>query len=75
MILLLALTSIRSLNHKTLKNADNKTPQVFKITSVKTWKRDNMRIHIGLKRGLYQNESIDSVAEFFTHFDLPVKPD
>ena len=68
-----ALIGVRSLNHKTLTNADGKTPQVFSITSVKTWKRDNMRFHLGLKRGLYQYESIDSVDDFFNHFDLPVK--
>lgn len=57
------------LEHKTLKNSDQ-TPQRFKITSLKTWKRDQSRLRIGLKRGLYQNESIDSMFEFFTHFNL-----
>lgn len=65
------LIGVRSLQHKTLTNADGKTPQTFAITSVKTWKRDPNRIHIGLKRGLYQYESIDSIDEFFTHFNLP----
>jgi len=57
------------LEHKNLKNSDG-TPQRFKITSLKTWKKDRMRVRIGLKRGLYQNESIDSMAEFFQHFNL-----
>lgn len=64
------LNGMRELKHKTLKNA-NGTPQTFRLNGqVKTWKRDNMRIHIPLKRGMYQHESIDSVAEFFLHFDI-----
>ena len=58
------------LEHKTLKNADG-TPQRFRITSLKTWKKDRSRLHIGLKRGMYQYESIDSMYEFFLHFNLP----
>lgn len=58
------------LEHKTLKNADG-TPQRFTITSLKTWKKDRNRLRIGLKRGLYQYESIDSMFEFFQHFNLP----
>jgi hypothetical protein len=68
------LIGVRTLEHRMLKNADGKTPQRFAVTSVKTWKRDRMRIHIGLKRGLYQNESIDSIDEFFQHFDIPGMP-
>ena len=64
------LIGVSTLAHRTLKNADGKTPQRFAITSVKTWKRDLTRIHIGLKRGFYQYESIDSVEEFFTHFSI-----
>jgi len=60
----------QTLEHKTLKNADGKTPQRFTITSLKTWKKDRTRLRIGLKRGLYQFESIDSMAEFFQHFNL-----
>lgn len=63
------LIGVRTLEHLWLTNAD-KTPQRFAITSVKTWKRDLNRVHIGLKRGLYQYESIDSVEEFFTHFSI-----
>lgn len=64
------LIGVRSLQHVNLTNADGKTPQTFTITSVKTWKHDNSRIRIGLKRGLYQYETIDSVAEFFQHFTI-----
>lgn len=44
-----------TLQHDTLKNADGKTPMVFKVTGqVKTWKRDPERIKVPLKRGLYE---------------------
>ncbi len=69
--LAIMLITVKVLEHKSATNADKKTPQRFTITSVKTWKKDNMRIHIGLKRGQYQNESIDSLSEFFLHFNLP----
>ena len=58
------------LEHVSLKNADG-TPQRFKITALQIWKRDRNRLHIGLKRGMYQYESIDSIDEFFQHFTLP----
>lgn len=64
------LIGVRTLQHKTLKNADGKTPQLFKITTVKTWKRNPDRLHIGLKRGLYQYEKIESVDEFLRHFNI-----
>ena len=57
------------LEHKYLKNADG-TLQRFTITSLKTWKKDRMRVHIGLKRGMYQYESLDSMFEFLQHFNL-----
>jgi len=55
------------LNHSDAKpNADN-TPARFKVTSVKTWKRDNQRIEIRVQRGLYEyyrwNESSFDYAE------------
>ncbi len=62
------LTSVRVLNHDTLKNADD-TAQRFTINGmIKTFKRDPMRIYIPLKRGLYQYEKIESVQEFMQHF-------
>lgn len=64
------LIGVRSLQHVRLTNADKKTPQIFSITSVKTWKRDRNRIKIGLKRGLYQFDTIESVDEFFQHFSV-----
>jgi hypothetical protein len=39
------------LHHVSNKNADG-TPQRWKITSIKTWKRQPQRIEIGLKYGL-----------------------
>lgn len=68
--LALNLVGVRELKHKSLTHADGKTPQSFKITSVKTWKRDLSRIRIGLKRGLYQYETIESVDEFMKHFNI-----
>ena len=52
--------------HKEYKNADG-TPQRWKVTSVKNWKRNPLRIQIGLKRGIYQFEKIDEsyLDEFF----------
>ncbi len=41
--------------HKTLTNADGKTPMCFKVNgNPKVWKRDLDRIRIPLKRGLYE---------------------
>jgi hypothetical protein len=43
------------LNHSNAeKNADG-TPARFKVTSVKTWKRNPDRIEVHLKRGLYEH--------------------
>lgn len=44
-----------TLEHKTLKNAD-KTPMRFRVSGqIKTWKRDENRIKVPIKRGLYEN--------------------
>ena len=37
--------------HRCQKNADN-TPQRWKITSIKRWKKDQYRLRVGLKNGL-----------------------
>lgn len=43
------------LNHSNAKpNADG-TPARFKVTSVKTWKRDAGRIEIRVQRGMYEH--------------------
>ena len=43
------------LNHSDAKpNADG-TPARFRVTSVKTWKRDDQRIEIRVKRGRYEH--------------------
>lgn len=47
------LASGTVLEHVTLRNADG-TPQRFKVTSVKTWRRSPERIEIGYKRGMYE---------------------
>jgi hypothetical protein len=50
-----ALKYGQTLTHDTLKNADGKSPMVFRVAgAVKTWKRDKGRIRVPLKRGLYQ---------------------
>lgn len=44
----------QELHHTTLKNADGK-PMRFRVAgAVKTWKRDETRIRIPIKRGLYE---------------------
>jgi hypothetical protein len=32
----------------------------YKVTSIKTWKRDPMRIEVGLKYGMYAYEKIEA---------------
>lgn len=44
--------------HVESNNADG-TPKRYKVTSVKTWKRDQNRVEIGLKRGLYEFHKIN----------------
>ena len=46
------------LEHKRLKNADG-TRQIFKVTSVKTWKTRPDEVRIGVKRGLYEFYKIE----------------
>jgi len=40
------------------KNRDGSLMR-FKVTSIKTWKRNPNRIQIGLSRGLYEHYKID----------------
>jgi len=42
-------------------NADG-TPQRWKVTSVKLWKRDPNRFRLGLKFGLYSHETVDETT-------------
>lgn len=43
------------LYHMTAKNADEKTPQCFKVNGKpKTWKRNPSAVQVPLKRGLYE---------------------
>ena len=42
----------QTIYHCTMTNADN-TPVRFRVSSVKTWKRDPNRLKVGLKHGLY----------------------
>lgn len=48
-------------------NSDG-TPERWRVTSIKLWKRDQNRFRLGLSRGLYQHDSIDesdaSLAKF-----------
>lgn len=50
-----ALKAGDEIYHTIAKNADG-TSQRFKVTSVKTWKRNPDRVEVRLKRGLYQYE-------------------
>ena len=52
------------LNHHYVKNADG-TPARYKVTSVKTWKRDPERVHVRVKRGLRE-------FQLFTQMVLPL---
>jgi hypothetical protein len=45
------------LEHISYVNSDG-TAQRFKVTSVKVWKRDPSRIAIGVKRGMYQFDTL-----------------
>lgn len=45
--------------HTTNRNSD-KTAQRWKVTSVKTWKRDSSKVCVGLKHGL---KSFDTLTE------------
>lgn len=49
----------------TLFTGRNGKPELWKVTSVKTWKRDPNRIRIGLKRGLYQYGCINHESELW----------
>ena len=60
------------LHHDTFKNADGKTPMRFRVSgAVKTWKRDENRIRVPLKRGLYETGYlVNSLSEGGRCFDL-----
>jgi len=56
-------------------NADG-TARRYRITSIKTWKRDQNRIRIGLKHGLYNTfaiESLDKWNQYITTVE-PIYP-
>jgi len=57
------------LYHVSAKNADG-TPQRFKVTSIKTWKRRPEKMLIGLKRGLYEYWKV-SEQEIIDKFIYP----
>jgi hypothetical protein len=46
---------------KTRKNADG-TARRYKITSVKTWIRDDRRIRVGLRHGCFNTFAINSLG-------------
>jgi len=52
-----------TIHHATNKNADG-TPQRWRVTSVKTWKRDSNRIRVGVKHGL---RNYDQITESDLH--------
>jgi hypothetical protein len=53
---------------RSFKNADG-SPQRFKVNgNVKTWKKDNSRIRVPLKRGLYEFGYLDEYN--ISQFDL-----
>lgn len=68
------LTQGDEIHNQFLKNADG-TCQRWRVTSVKTWKRDPNRIRVGLKRGLKEYGSLDerNLEEFHTDKRCPWK--
>ena len=69
-----SLTYGNTLYHDTLKIADGKTPMRFRVSgAVKTWKRDENRIRVPLKRGLYETGYlVNGTFEGGRCFDLDI---
>ena len=64
------------IHSKTKKNSDG-SPMRARVTFVKTWKKDPLRIEVHFKRGLYEYGSLTRAADFddliFGYGDEPVK--
>lgn len=58
------------LNHSDARKNTDGTPARFKVTSVKTWKRDAGRIEIRVQRGLYEHYIWDEGTFDFAEITL-----
>lgn len=75
----LTIEQAKTLKAGTILNNDNYqpnadgTPRRFKVTSVKTWKRDSGRIEIRVSRGLYEHYRWTEAS--FDYASITIQPD
>jgi hypothetical protein len=62
------------LNHSDARPNSDGTPARFKVTSVKTWKRDTQRIEIKVQRGLYEHYCWDGSAFDYAEITIQSAP-
>ena len=69
--LIALIGNTQTFHHVTNKNADG-TPQRWRRNgAIKTFKRDDQRIIIPLKYGLYGYGKIETVDEFYQYLTIP----